>query len=225
MRYDINQGPETPQHPQRGARGGRRFRREPRGFGGDMPDDVGDGPRAEGFAGRGGGRGRGGGHGGGRGGHRGRGRGRGDVRAAVLLLLDEQARHGYELIQEITERSEGSWAPSPGSVYPTLQVLEDEGLVVIEPVDGRRVASLTEAGTTYVEENRTTLGTPWSTTGAGHLPALALRQDVLALKDAVAQVARVGTPTQLAAASEVLQGARKSLYRILAEDDAEPRTE
>jgi DNA-binding PadR family transcriptional regulator len=148
-------------------------------------------------------------------------RARGDVRAAILLLLEEQPRHGYELMQEITERSSGSWSPSPGSIYPTLQVLEDEGLLTIETVEGRKTASLTAAGTAYVEENRSRLGEPWASSGNGDAPALALRQEIHALMSAFAQVAKVGTPAQHVAATAALVSARKELYRILA-DDAEP---
>jgi len=153
------------------------------------------------------------------GGRRGRGRGpraRGDVRAAILLLLDEQPRHGYELIQEIAERSSGAWTPSPGSVYPTLQALEDEALVTIERLHGRRTASLTPDGTAYVEANREQLGTPWESVGGDRGPALALREEYLALKDAVRQVARVGAPAQHTAAAAALGTARKELYRLLA---------
>lgn len=147
-----------------------------------------------------------------------RGRSRGDVRAAVLLLLDEQPRHGYELIQEIAERSGGAWNPSPGSVYPTLQALEDEGLLTIEKVEGRRTASLTDAGRTHVQEQRDSLGTPWSTPegdGSRH----ELRREAMALKDATMQVGRVGSTAQQAAAVTLLSDARKALYRLLAEDD------
>lgn len=158
------------------------------------------------------------GHGGpGWGGHRRGPRARGDVRAAVLLLLEEQPRHGYELIQEIAERSGGAWTPSPGSIYPTLLVLEDEGLLTVEQVEGRKTASLTPDGLAYVEEHRERLGTPWESTDARG-PALDLRREILALKDAVAQVARVGTPGQHTAAVAVLTAARKDLYRLLAED-------
>ncbi len=194
-----------------------------RGSHGDGHDHPGDPRPDEGFGpGRGGrrtGRGRWGGPGpeGFRGGRRGP-RARGDVRAAILLLLEEQPRHGYELIQEITERSSGSWTPSPGSIYPTLQAMEDEGLVTIAPVDGRRTASLTDHGVEYVEANRERLGDPWAVSQLGHGPALALRQEIGALKDAVTQVARVGTPTQHTAAAAVLVTARKELYRLLAED-------
>lgn len=151
---------------------------------------------------------------------RGRGRGRGDVRAAILILLAERPRHGYELIQEISERSQGFWTPSPGSVYPTLQALEDEGLVTLDAVEGRRTASLTEAGRAYVAEHAEQLGEPWAAEAdAG--PALALRREMLAARDAVAQVMRVGSAAQQSAAAATLAATRKELYRILADDDAE----
>jgi len=75
---------------------------------------------------------------------------RGDVRTALLLLLDEGPRNGYQLMQEIENRSGGAWRPSPGSVYPALSQLEDEGLVRAEEQDGRRTFVLTEAGKAYV---------------------------------------------------------------------------
>lgn len=155
---------------------------------------------------------------------RGRGRGgrgrRGDVRAAILLLLQERPMHGYELIQQIREKSEDVWRPSPGSIYPALSQLEDEGLVIIEKVAGRKTAKLTESGTSYIEENRADLGDPWQEVkdGVGD-QTLDLRGLVGQLMGAVAQVAAVGTPAQAAKAAEVLTEARKALYRILAEDD------
>ena len=103
------------------------------------------------------------------GGPRGRGRrtARGDIRAAVLALVAEQPRHGYEIIQEIAERTGGVWRPSPGSVYPTLSQLEDEGLVRVEQAEGRRVVHLTEEGTRYVEEHRAELDAVWESVGRG----------------------------------------------------------
>src|SRR3954454_4068329 len=77
--------------------------------------------------------------------------GRGDVRAAVLALLAEQPMHGYQIIHEIEERSGGSWKPSPGSVYPTLQLLADEGLIRAEESNGRKTFSLTEEGRAEAE--------------------------------------------------------------------------
>jgi DNA-binding PadR family transcriptional regulator len=180
----------------------------------DAGPDAGFGPRRGPHGHRPGGPRRGGGR---------AGRARGDVRAAVLLLLAERPRHGYELIQEIAERSSGAWTPSPGSVYPTLQALEDEGLLTIERVEGRRMASLTEQGAAYVEEQRTELGEPWVSPEHDHTSALALRRQIRALMDAVGQVAKVGTPTQSAAAADVLDRARRDLYRILAGDTSPER--
>lgn len=191
----------------------------------DQDAEVGDRPRRGRGRGRGGpGFGPGGGFGpgfgpGGHRGRRGRGRPRGDVRAAILLLLEEGPRHGYQLIQDIAERSDGAWTPSAGSIYPTLQVLEDEGLVTIEPVDGRKTASLTEAGGTYVNENRERLGSPWEQPeGEGGETVFALREAMMGLAEASKQVFRVGTPNQQKRAAQALTDARTAVYRILAED-------
>ena len=143
--------------------------------------------------------------------------GRGDVRAAILLLLDEQPMHGYQIIQEITERSQGAWRPSPGAVYPALGLLTDEGLVTTTAEGGRNLASLTEEGRAYVESHRAELGTPW-VDAAGHGPRHRgeLREAVQALAEATRQVARVGDDKQAAAALEVLTHARREIYLILA---------
>ncbi|MDO8122266.1 PadR family transcriptional regulator [Isoptericola sp. b490] len=189
-----------PFRPDQHEPGHRGHRRGPGGFG---PGLGGFGPDA----------------GAGRRGRRGWGgpRPRGDVRAAILLLIEEQPRHGYELIGEITERSEGAWTPSPGSVYPTLQALEDEGLIRLEKVEGRRTASLTEAGQAWLSEHREELGDPFEV-GGPPAAALDLRRELGALHSAVGQVARVGSPAQLAEATAALAGARKALYRLLADD-------
>ena len=92
---------------------------------------------------------------------------RGNVRAAILLLLEEEPRNGYQVMQEIEQRSEGAWRPSPGSVYPAFQLLADEGLIRGEARDGGNVFELTDAGRTYVEENREQLGNPWQQAGEG----------------------------------------------------------
>jgi DNA-binding PadR family transcriptional regulator len=160
------------------------------------------------------------------GGHGGRGRGRarrGDVRAALLVLLDEQPRNGYQLIQEIEQRSGGIWRPSPGSVYPALQQLEDEGLVRADESEGRRTYTLTEEGRTYVETNRDALGEPWKAATGG------MDEATLELRGYIAQVAGAAIQCSFAGRSEeakrVLADARRSLYRILAEDEPEPRQE
>lgn len=154
-----------------------------------------------------------------RGRRRGRGR-RGDVRAAALLLLDQQPLHGYQLIQEIADRSNGVWKPSPGSIYPSLQQLEDEGLISFERVDGRKTATLTDVGKAYVEENREALGTPWDETGrSGGSEFRDLKESLRTLMIAWKQIVDVGTPEQKTKATEVILDSRKALYHILAEDE------
>jgi DNA-binding PadR family transcriptional regulator len=176
-----------------------------------------------GFGGRGGfGPGPGGPFGGphhrGRGGRRAR---RGDIRSAILLLLAEEPRNGYGLMQEIEERSGGVWRPSPGSVYPALSQLEDEGLVRATEHDGRKSFTLTDEGTAHVEANRERFGTPWETVGEGASDELHdLRRAAQALAIAAMQVAQTGTKEQLAEAKSILEDARRGLYRLLAGDTA-----
>jgi len=153
----------------------------------------------------------------GRGGRRAR---RGDVRAAALLLLEEQPRNGYQLMQEIEDRSGGMWRPSPGSVYPALSQLEDEGLVRSDEGAGRRAFELTDEGRKYVEEHREALGVPWDEAG-GEVPPgiLELRSLMMQLGMASMQVAQAGDEAQTAEARKVLEDARRALYRILAGDE------
>jgi DNA-binding PadR family transcriptional regulator len=171
-------------------------------------------PRAFGFGGRGG-------FGPfGFGGPPGRGRRarRGDVRAAALLLLEEEPRNGYQLMQEIEDRSGGVWRPSPGSIYPALSQLEDEGLVRSDESAGRRAFELTPEGRTYVEENREALGVPWEEAGGDVPEGIAeLRKLMMQLGMATMQVAQAGDEAQTAEARKVLEDARKALYGILAE--------
>ena len=148
---------------------------------------------------------------------------RGDVRAALLLLLEEEPRNGYQLIQAIEERTGGVWRPSPGAVYPALQQLEDEGLVRAEESDGRRLFQLTDEGRTYVEENRERLRAPWdAATEAGTGDVAELRQLAFGLFAAIRQVAHAGTEQQIAEAKRILAEARRALYRTLAEEPPEP---
>ena len=147
---------------------------------------------------------------------------RGDVRAAALMLLSEQPRNGYQIIQEIAERSDGLWKPSSGSVYPALQQLEDEGLVEVETQDGRRTFRLTEAGKTYVEEHRAELGAPWEAMKADvDDNSVELHTLLGQVAMAVVQVYQAASPAQLQQARQVLIDARRSMYQILAEDEAE----
>src|SRR5215210_1699451 len=144
---------------------------------------------------------------------------RGDVRAAMLVLLAEEPRNGYGLMQEIERRSGGAWRPSPGSVYPALQQLEDEDLVRAQESGGRRLFELTDEGRAYVEGNRDELGTPWEEVGGGGPQAAELRTLIFGVGAAVMQVVQAGTEEQVQAAAKVLEEARRSLYRILAEDE------
>ncbi|WP_162893084.1 PadR family transcriptional regulator [Microbacterium halotolerans] len=140
---------------------------------------------------------------------------RGDVRAAVLVLLAEEPMHGYQIIREIESRSGGVWKPSAGSVYPTLQLFADEGLVSVEESGGRKVYALTDAGREEAER----ADVPWDDAAAGdggRIPALA--KAGIDLAGAVGQVARTGTPEQAERVVTVLSDARKRVYAILAED-------
>ncbi|MCT1477465.1 PadR family transcriptional regulator [Microbacterium sp. p3-SID336] len=145
---------------------------------------------------------------------------RGDVRSAVLSLLAERPMHGYQIINEIAERSGGTWKPSAGSVYPTLQLLADEGLIEAEEQNGRKTYSLTEAGRAVAAESTDT--PPWvpnsdkdRTRDARYS---ALPKAGVDLAAAAAQVGRSGSPEQVQQAIEVLDDARRRLYTILAQD-------
>lgn len=144
--------------------------------------------------------------------------GRGDVRAAILALLDEGPMHGYQVIQELSGRSGGMWRPSPGSVYPTLQLLEDEGLVRSEDVDGKRVFHLTDAGKAEAAKRGTDAPAPWEM-GAGNESFAEMKNLGFGVVSAVMQVLQSGNETQIEKAREILSEARRSLYRLLAEDE------
>ena len=153
---------------------------------------------------------------------RGRGRGRarrGDIRAAILLVLADRPMHGYEVMTELAERSGGVWRPSPGSVYPTLQQLEDEDLVRSEEVDQKRVFRLTDAGKAE-SEHVAARGAPWATVSDGlNDEQRALHHAAAQLAAAVFQVAQAGTDEQARATQALLDDARKSVYRLLADDE------
>ncbi|SEG36159.1 DNA-binding transcriptional regulator, PadR family [Nonomuraea solani] len=202
------------EHRQRGRRGGP---------GGQFPFDFGrGGPFGPGgpFGGPGGPFG---------GGHRGWGgrtrkAKRGDVRAAILALLSEEPRNGYQIIQEIAERSEGGWKPSPGAVYPALQQLTDEGLVIAEENEGRKTFRLTDAGLNYIETHADEVRSPWdemrpdiddNTADLWHIA----RQSAFAMM----QVLQTGNDAQIREARKTLVETRRKLYQILA--DGEPGEE
>ena len=152
---------------------------------------------------------------------------RGNVRAAALALLAEQPLNGYQIIQEISERSGGVWRPSPGSIYPALQQLEDEGLVRVEGGDGgRRAYQLTDEGREYVAAHPDELNAPWDlVAGSAGGAAIEMRHLIGQVAMAAFQVISAGSDAQAAQARKVLTDTRKALYRILAADDDEPSDE
>ena len=154
---------------------------------------------------------------GGRGG--GRRQRRGNVRAAILALLAERSMHGYEMIQELEARTGGMWRPSPGSVYPTLQLLEDEGLIASEEAEGKKRFTLTEAGRAEAERDPSPQS-PWEqVTDEADPSLLELRGAAFQVGAAVMQVAHAGTHDQQAKALEVLTDTRRRIYAILAEGE------
>ncbi len=156
---------------------------------------------------------------GGPGGHRGRRRGRGDVRTAILLLLAEEPRNGYQIMQELEQRSGGIWRPSPGSVYPALQLLSDEGLVTSEARGGGNVFELTDAGRAHLAEQHDDATPPWEAVNAGATEEMIeLRRVLMQTADAVKQVVRTGNDGQRAAAVKLLEDTRRALYGILASE-------
>jgi DNA-binding PadR family transcriptional regulator len=145
---------------------------------------------------------------------------RGDIRTAALLLLAEEPRNGYTIMQEIEERSNGVWRPSPGSVYPALAQLEDEGLIRSEESDGRKRFAITDAGREQIANRPEGAPAPWDTLAEG------VSRDVQELFGLMRQVGMAGlqlvqtaTEKQLAEAKQVLTETRRAIYRILADGD------
>ncbi len=149
---------------------------------------------------------------------RGRRRERGDVRAAILLLLAEQPRHGYEILTELADRSDGQWQPSPGSIYPVLKRLARDGLVQPTQQDGKRVFTLTDEGAAVVARERSEWGEPWAHSGeADSDVAGELWAEGKQLGAAVWQVGQLNDPAQITAATAILADARKRIYGLLAQ--------
>jgi DNA-binding PadR family transcriptional regulator len=143
---------------------------------------------------------------------------RGEIRTAVLAVLVDGPAHGYEIIQTLEERSGGVWRPSPGSIYPTLQLLEDESLVKAVERDGKRVFELTDTGREEAEERvRDAGGPPWEHQGRS-VPHRDLREAMGKAFLAARQVSTSGSPEQVERATEILRRTRRELYQLLAED-------
>ena len=146
--------------------------------------------------------------------------GRGDVRAAILALLREGPRNGYQIMSEIEERSGGAWRPSPGAVYPALQLLADEGLIAGEESGGRRTFSLTEAGRRHIEDDPEAARPAWEAMAQdepGEMPGLFAQ--AARLGGSIVQLAHAGTPEQIRAAERLLEQTRRRMYQILASDE------
>lgn len=144
---------------------------------------------------------------------------RGDVRAAILDVLAAEPRNGYQIINEIAERSHGEWKPSPGSVYPTIQQLEDEGLVAADEPMGRRTLSLTPEGQEYVATHADELAAVWRPFAPPEPDPQGALPEIGQVMSALWQIVATGTDAQRKQALEVLADARRRLYGILAEGD------
>jgi DNA-binding PadR family transcriptional regulator len=147
---------------------------------------------------------------------------RGDVRAAILDVLAAEPMNGYRLIQEIEKRTGGAWKPSPGSVYPTVQQLEDEGLVEGMESERRRVLHLTDEGRRYVEEHPEELAATWQPFAEPEEDqGPSLKPAIGQVMGAVWQIVTTGTRQQQAEAAEILADTRRRLYGLLADGDPE----
>jgi DNA-binding PadR family transcriptional regulator len=143
---------------------------------------------------------------------------RGDIRTAALLLLTEEPRNGYQIMQEVQERSDGAWRPSPGSVYPALAQLEDEGLIRSEEIDGRKAYRLTVDGLAQVEQRDPERPAPWEQISGDTPPkAVELGKIMREVAFAFMQVMRTGSEDQQEQARKALADVRRELYRILGE--------
>jgi DNA-binding PadR family transcriptional regulator len=152
---------------------------------------------------------------------------RGDVRVAILAVLAKGPLNGYQVIQEIADRTGGAWRPSPGSVYPTISQLEDEGLVEGDDDRGRRTLRLSGSGREYLDEHADEIAAVWVPVGQGStrgedddevdLDFASLKPEVGRVMNAVWQIITTGTDDQRRAAVGVLVGARRALYQILAD--------
>jgi DNA-binding PadR family transcriptional regulator len=148
---------------------------------------------------------------------------RGDVRASILSLLAEKSLNGYQIMQELEQRSRGAWRPSPGAVYPALQQLEDEGLVRAESGSSGRVYGLTDAGRAHVKEHAADFAAPWESAnqGAHDETVFGLFGALKHIATASLQVVHTGSPSQIREAQKILNQARRALYHLLAEDEAD----
>lgn len=147
---------------------------------------------------------------------------RGDIKFVLLDLLKDQPRHGYELIKVMEERSGGFYRPSPGAVYPTLQLLEEEGSVTSQVVDDKRIYTITDAGRKLLEEREASHDERRGPFGGRRHGAetpqlLDLRHSMMALFESVMQSTRYGSPEQVKAVQALIESTNKEVHAILAQ--------
>ncbi|MBL1173606.1 helix-turn-helix transcriptional regulator [Pantanalinema sp. GBBB05] len=144
---------------------------------------------------------------------------RGDIKFILLELLAERPQHGYELMKELEARRGGFRRPSPGSVYPTLQMLEEGGYLTSEEVEGKRVYTITESGRQFLRDRNQQFGASHTDRFTDSRPTelVELRQTLTQLNDAVAQVARSGNLEQANRVRELLAQVKRDIYKLLAE--------
>ena len=164
---------------------------------------------------------------------------RGDIKFILLELIKEQPRHGYDLIKALEERNSGFYRPSPGSVYPTLQLLEDEGHLRSETIDGKRTYTITEMGEKLLAEREQEQpdrggerehfgrhGHGFGGRGGEQDSSEALRNDLRhsteALMQSIMQAGRFGTPDQIKAAQELVSKTNQEVHKILARNTDTP---
>lgn len=146
---------------------------------------------------------------------------RGDVRAAILDVLGEGQLNGYQVIQGIAERTDDAWKPSPGSVYPTIAQLEDEGLLETVVLDGKKTLQLTAEGSEYVADHTEEMAAVWRPFAEDKAQddgdTANLKPLIGQMMGAVWQIAVSGTPDQQSQAATILADARRRLYGVLAD--------
>lgn len=142
---------------------------------------------------------------------------RGDIKYLLLTLLAEQPQHGYQLIKELEARQGGFYRPSPGSVYPTLQLLEEGGYLTSEQVEGKRIYTITESGREFLAERDNSVGLKDQVDS--QQPLIELKEAVMELRAAVMQVARGSNLERVSRVREILKRAKREIYSILAEED------
>jgi len=144
---------------------------------------------------------------------------RGDIKFTLLELIKEQPRHGYELIKVLEERYGGFYRPSPGTIYPTLQLLEDEGSLISETIEGKRIYKITPAGETLLAQHQQEFGDERASmrgSGPNWDQRTELRQSAMALLETLMQAGRYGSPEQVKAVQELLNKANQDAHQILA---------